>query len=122
MRPLRIIPLADAPSFILGLSIIRGEPVPVVDLARLVAGERSAPTRFVLINVGDRRVALAVDKVVGIDIVDEAEFKRLPSLLGGASGDVLAAVGALDSELCLILDNARLVPDAVWSTIDLAGS
>ena len=32
MRPLPVEPLGDAPRFILGLSIVRGEPIPVVDV------------------------------------------------------------------------------------------
>ncbi|MEI9986942.1 MAG: chemotaxis protein CheW [Aliidongia sp.] len=52
MRPLPIDTMAHAPAFVLGLSIIRGTPVPVVD-AGLLAGERPVvPGRYVTVEVG----------------------------------------------------------------------
>src|SRR5579864_4751234 len=48
MRPLPIAPLAGAPEIVRGLSVIRGAPVPVVDLGRLLGSEAQSPsTRFV---------------------------------------------------------------------------
>ncbi len=37
MRPGATEPLAEAPRFVLGLAIIRGEPMPVVDMGRLIS-------------------------------------------------------------------------------------
>src|SRR5688572_15607941 len=39
MRPLVVEPVAGAPGFVSGLSIVRGEPIPVVDAARLLGTE-----------------------------------------------------------------------------------
>src|ERR1039458_3558579 len=69
MRPLPIGPLAGAPPGVSGLAVIRGAPVPVVDLSRLFSSDvgyiEVAPTRFVTVRVGQRVVALAVDRVEG---------------------------------------------------------
>jgi len=67
MRPLPIEPLANAPAFVRGLSIIRGAPVPVVDLGALLNTPSSRPPpRFVTVRAGERRVALAVDGILGL--------------------------------------------------------
>ena len=69
MRPGPIEPLAGAPEVVRGLAVIRGAPVPVVDLASLLGdGEHSVPTRFVTVRTGERNVALLVDEVMGIGI------------------------------------------------------
>src|SRR6185295_1225682 len=64
LRPLPIQPVPVAPPFILGLSVIRGEPVPVVDLGRLMGfPEEPRIRRLVSVRVGSRRAALAVEAV-----------------------------------------------------------
>src|SRR5512140_1874586 len=65
MRPLPLQSFADMPPFVRGASIIRGEPVPVVDLAGLFGAADSAIGRFVVVRVEQRRVALGVEAVVG---------------------------------------------------------
>src|SRR5882724_8841487 len=67
MRPLPIEALSGPLDGVRGLSVIRGEPVPVIDLGTLLgASGCSVCTRFIAIRVGGRRIALAVDAVLGI--------------------------------------------------------
>ncbi len=57
MRPLPIGPLAGAPDFVAGLSIIRGRPTPVVDTGALLgARDAATPRRLVVLRLGERRV------------------------------------------------------------------
>jgi purine-binding chemotaxis protein CheW len=113
MRPLPVTPLAGAPAFVRGLAVIRGEAVPVVDLAALLFGPAvEEPTRFVTLRVGDRRVALATGEVVGVRALPTAGAP-LPPLLDGSTA-ALAALGRLDGALLLVLEGARLLEDAPW--------
>jgi purine-binding chemotaxis protein CheW len=120
MRPLPIEPIAGAPTYVLGLSIIRSMPTPVVDAGRLlVSSDRvSNPTRFVLLKAGERPVALAVEAVVGVRAVPTASLPELPPLLRDASNDLVQSVGTLDATLLVVLQSGRLVPDSVWPAID----
>jgi purine-binding chemotaxis protein CheW len=71
MRPL---PIAGVPRFLLGLSVIRGAPVPVVDLEAVVGlGLTDTITRFVSLELGDRRIAVAVGAVIGIRELSQRE-------------------------------------------------
>jgi purine-binding chemotaxis protein CheW len=118
MRPLPIEPLAAMPGFILGLSIIRGTPTPVVDARRLVGADPTyAPTRFLTLKIEDRRVALAVDAVVGIRDLATQGLVDLPPLLHEADRGVVSAIGTLDSGLLLVLRGARVVPQPVWQAL-----
>jgi purine-binding chemotaxis protein CheW len=118
MRPLPVEPLATVPMPVRGVAIIRGIPVPVIDLAWMFAGEESTVTRFVVVRVGHRQIALAVDAVVGVRLISTASMHELPPLLHGASRDVIAAMGALDAELLVVLDSTRVLSEAVWRALD----
>ena len=113
MRPLPITPLAGAPPFVRGLSVIRGVPVPVVDLGALLSGsEPASPMRFVTLRLEDRCVALAVEGVLGIQELP-GTLRSLPPLLAEASAEALSSVGTLDAELLLVLETARLMVDPI---------
>ncbi len=110
MRPLPVEPISGAPRFVRGLAIIRGEPVPVVDAGRLVGNDEAQPGRFVTLQIGARRVSLAVSEVLGARSV--AKYLRdLPPLLGDAETEVIGAIGTLDSELLVVLRSALILPE-----------
>jgi purine-binding chemotaxis protein CheW len=109
-RPLPVEAMAGAPAFVLGLAIVRGVPMPVVDLARLVNGERGHPHRFLVVKTDERHVALAVDSVVGIRAVVESRMQSLPPLLRDADTALVRAIGTLDSALFMVLQASRIVP------------
>jgi purine-binding chemotaxis protein CheW len=118
MRPLLIEPLSAMPRFVSGLSIIRGLPVPVVDAGVLLGTtDCPAPTRFVTLAIEGRHVALAVEAVIGIRQLPAASLGELPPLLREASAEAIAAVGALDASLLVVLRAAHIVPDAVWNVL-----
>lgn len=112
MRPLPVERVAGAPACVLGLAIVRGSPVPVVSLAALVGTTIAAsPSRFVILRVGTRRVALAVDAVRGVAAVDEARLEPMPPLLQNLAA--VDGIYARDEALMMVLSGARLLPDEV---------
>jgi purine-binding chemotaxis protein CheW len=112
LRPPPIEPLSGLPSFVLGVSIIRGRPLPVLDVALLTCGRSSNVRRLVTVAVDDRLVALAVENVVGVHFMAKGDAEMLPPLLQDAAGSMISSVRTLDSELLLLLDAARIVPEA----------
>lgn len=121
MRPLPVESIAGAPRFVQGLALIRGVPVPVVDIALLFNECDSAPQRWVTIDAGGRIVALAVDHVVGVRAIGTGAGTDLPPLLRDAAEDVVTAMGTLDSELLLFLSAARLIPQELHDRISAEG-
>jgi len=120
MRPLPVEPVPDLPPFVLGVALIRGVAVPVIDAARLLGAAGSAlPTRYVTLRVGERQVALAVCAVIGVRLVSGAALADIPPLLNDAHAGTVAAIGTLDAELLLVLQASRLVPDSIWATLAL---
>jgi purine-binding chemotaxis protein CheW len=118
MRPLPLERLTSPPPFVRGLAIIRGAPVPVVDVGALLgASEPARPTRFVTIRTGARSLALSVEEVVGIREISATRLVDLPPLLREASQGVLDALGVLDAELLVVLDAVRAIPASDWASI-----
>ena len=119
MRPLPIEPVAGTPGFVRGVALIRGAPTPVVDLKALLEnGENSATYgRFVTMKLGERRVAIGVDGVVGLRNLDSAQLGELPPILRDVAADLIEAIGTCDGQLLVVLRAARIVPDEVWTTL-----
>jgi purine-binding chemotaxis protein CheW len=116
LRPLPVEPVPGTPACVAGAAVIRGVPEPVVSLARLLGvPEEEAARRFVLVRAGERRVALAVDEVVGIRRLPPAA--GLPPLLKDASREAVDAIATLDGAFLLTLETSRMVPDALVAAL-----
>jgi purine-binding chemotaxis protein CheW len=119
MRPQPIQPLASVPAFVLGVAIIRGVPVPVVDAGALLGAVGAPrPTRLVTIRTGGRQVALAVEEVLGVRALARGPVHDLPPLLTRAGADTIAAIASLDAQLLMVLQATRLMPPTVWDLLE----
>jgi len=113
MRPLPIEPVAGAPRCVKGISVIRGEPVPVLSLPLLLGAE--APVegrRMVLVRAGAHRIALEVEDVLDVEELDPVNLGGLPPLLSEALPAEVERLGTLDGKALALLDAARLLPEA----------
>jgi purine-binding chemotaxis protein CheW len=113
MRRLPIEAVAGAPAYVQGLCIIRGTPVPVVDLGLVIGGEATRPERLVTMRADSRSIALAAEAVLGIRAIAPDTFAELPPLLRGVAPETVAAISMLDAELIYLLRAARMIPSEV---------
>ncbi len=84
-KPVGIRPVPRAPEFIEGVADLRGEIVPVVDVRRrlgLAAGPAERSTRFLVVHVGRRVVALVVDAVLEVMRVPRGSIRPASGLAG----------------------------------------
>jgi len=118
MRPLPVEPISGVPSFVQGISIIRGKPPPVVDLGAILGVPGEQAERFVTLRVGDRQVALSVNAVLGVRDLDTImTIGELPPLLRRASKDVVEAIGTLDEQVLMVLRAGWELPEEVWRAL-----
>lgn len=118
MRPLPMQPMRDEQRLNLGLSLIRGRPCPVVDMARLF-GSSMSPTRVVLLKLPqERNVALAVTAVEGVYRVPSESLMEKPPLTSGGDCDLTESIGILDGELFKVLQAGTLLSEEDWSLVE----
>ncbi|MBI4821841.1 MAG: chemotaxis protein CheW [Deltaproteobacteria bacterium] len=115
MRPLPLEALAAAPEYVLGVALIRGEAVPVADLEALLSGRHEGAEygRFVIVRPGERRVALAVEKVLGVRSIVHATESLAPLIASSREAGV-RVVEVQDQQLMTILESSRVIPAATW--------
>jgi purine-binding chemotaxis protein CheW len=118
MRALPLNPVPAMPDFLLGLAMIRGVAVPVLDCARLVGAAAPARVaRFVTLALGQRQLALAVDAVIGVRQLPAADMTQIAPLLEGADPGLVQSIATLDAELLLVLRASRMVPESMWDAL-----
>jgi len=121
MRPMETLPLAGTPAFVLGISVLRGVPTPVLDVSRLLGGGPGEVQRYITVRTERGAVAMAAGEVIGIRPVHPETAGGHPALLGGASGRLVAGVDTVGAEPLLLLQSMRAVPDEVWEAAAAAG-
>jgi len=119
MRPLPVESVPDMPPYLLGLAMIRGQATPVLHLGRLLGQGRDIPSgRFVRLQCGTYRYALAVDEVLGLRSLAVDEQLTLPPLLKACRGHGVDGIGALDQALLLMLQSACLLPQELAQRLE----
>ncbi|GGC79396.1 chemotaxis protein CheW [Undibacterium terreum] len=126
MRPLSTQALQGMPSFLLGISLIRGVMLPVIQLSRLFGlslAEQplpadAPPARYVTLRLGQRQLAVAVQEVLGVRPIDDTHLALMPALLQEVAAETISAISVLDTELLLVLRAAHLLPEALWLELE----
>lgn len=114
---MRVQRVPEGPDYLLGLMNLRGEAVPLLDLARRLNLPTAAPytldTPVVLASIGSLRAGLVVDEVQGVRAVPRAAL-RGDALFRDGLPPVLSAVTHSEGT-ALLLDALRILD------IDLSG-
>jgi purine-binding chemotaxis protein CheW len=106
-----VAPLPGAPSAILGVRNLRGQILPVVDLANVLglpAG--TSPDRVVVTESGGRRAGLAVEAIDDVDELADADEPAESPYLTGAVLSANELIGVLN--VASVLDSIAPVPSA----------
>ena len=138
LRPQPLRPLKSPAVHVQGLARIRGDWLPVVDLAGLLGltesgaapsalpgllpADAEAVRRYVVVRAGERRVALAVAEVLGLQTFAAEQLRALPPLLRDRDHGAVSALAERDDELIAVLDQARLFPDDLPPTAALSAA
>jgi len=112
LRPLPYETFKDLPPFISGVSVIRGTPLPVLNLNYLLGHEEknSHMQRFIIIRNEDTHLACLVDEVIGIENIEAKTITEAPPLLRNTHADLISAMGVLDQKFLLVLQTLIDLP------------
>lgn len=105
------VPLPGSPEVVEGLLDVRGEPVPVVDVARRF-GLEPRPMELtdclVLLRLEGQRMALRVDSAVVLSEIERTQLQPDPSFPGAA---YVAGTASHAGDLLVVLDVTRFLTE-----------
>jgi purine-binding chemotaxis protein CheW len=96
-----VTPLPGSPPVVMGVCNLRGQVVPVMDLAKVLDLPQGRAERIVVVELGELRAGLAVDAVVDVGELPEASEQVDSPFLTGAALVAGTLVGMLDAEAVL---------------------
>jgi purine-binding chemotaxis protein CheW len=96
-----VTPVPGAGAAVLGVRNLRGQVLPVVDLATVFELPSANPERIVIAERGGLRAGLAVDAIDGVEELPEASEEVDSRYLTGAALADGALVGVIDIESVL---------------------
>lgn len=109
-----ISPLPEAPFFIQGVTNLRGQIIPVMDLAKqfsLTPQEKLPESaRIVVTEVKGQTIGLLVDEVPGVLNIPEENIEPAPELIQSeVRKDYIKGVGKLENRLIILLDLEKVL-------------
>ncbi len=117
IRPLPIVSVPKAPTYVDGVINLRKAVIPVVDLRRrfgLPASSEDEKKRRILICSIDRKiVGLLADEVTEVRSCRQADVRPTPYYLSGPEADFFPGVCRSGEHLMMLLDPAKLLASQV---------
>jgi purine-binding chemotaxis protein CheW len=134
VRPLKITPLPRMPEFVEGVINLRGVIIPIVDLRRRFALEKSADNRRTLRMMitrgaspggaggGRELLGLVVDRVDEVMHVPNNDIERAPEAATGEQVDFLTGMAKVGDRLIIMLDITKILSQQERSALAEAGN
>ena len=111
-RKMQLTAVPHAPPFVRGVTNLRGEVVSILDMHHILGKETrdDLPSdRNLIVNLGDARFGLRVDKVSDIMTVQSAELTVPPSNVQGIPKKLIRGVHQATDRLVLVIDLEQLM-------------
>jgi purine-binding chemotaxis protein CheW len=112
MQPITKVP--HSPSFVEGITNLRGTVLPVIDLRKrfdLPPAERSRDTRIVVTNLGDKKVGMTVDSVSEVLTIQSNLVEPPPSMISSGHTEFLQGIVKISDRLIILLNLERILND-----------
>ena len=117
--------LPNAADYILGVINLRGTVVPIIDLRRRFAMERSQfgkTTVVVVVKVSsadkERTIGIVVDAVSEVYNVSDEQIRPAPDLGGAISTEFVKGLATLGEKMIILLDIDKLISTGVLKEIE----
>lgn len=114
IRTQEITRVPSTPDFVEGVTNLRGNVIPVVDLRKrfgLPLGEESKENRIVVVDIGQQDVGVVVDAVTEVLRVKTDSVEPPSSIITTADSDYLLGIVKLDDSLIILLDLPRVLSE-----------
>src|SRR5690554_3924886 len=115
--------IANVPSFIKGVTNLRGVIVPIVDMRikfNLDSVEYNNETVVVILNLKSRVVGIVVDGVSDVLILQPSQISAAPSFGTAFSTEYLTGIGTIDERMLILVDIEKLMTSEEMQLVEQA--
>ncbi len=101
-----------SPRFVEGVTNLRGEVLPVIDLhKRFDVGSRtdSKESRIINIAIGEMKVGMIVDSVSEVLTIPESAIEETPRMVTSVDSGFITGIAKIDDRLIILLDLASVL-------------
>lgn len=109
-----IIKVPDAPSFVEGITNLRGTVIPIIDLKKrfnLPLSEKNENNRIIVVNVTERPVGFIVDSVTEVLRVEDSTVQEAPDIIKGIGREYITSIINLNGRLIINLDLHKILTE-----------
>ncbi|HDR2752518.1 MULTISPECIES: chemotaxis protein CheW [Enterobacter] len=117
--------IANTPSFIKGVTNLRGVIVPIVDLrVKFSQGDvdYNDNTVVIVLNLGQRVVGIVVDGVSDVLSLTSDQIRPAPEFAVTLSTEYLTGLGALGERMLILVNIEKLLNSDEMALLDIAAS
>jgi len=107
-----ITPVPHAPSYVEGVTNLRGAVLAVMDLKKrfgMDAGERTRDTRIVVAMMGTLKVGMVVDAVSEVLRIDDSVIEPTPPMITTVDSAFITGIAKIDTRLVILLDLGKVL-------------
>ena len=106
--------IPHAPLFVVGVTNLRGNIVPVIDLELRLSLPRTKPdinTRIVVALIKDQKIGMVVDAVSQVVEIDELQIEPTPKLSTTIDSSFIKGIVKIEDDLIILLDLEKIFED-----------
>lgn len=115
--------IANVPSFVKGVTNLRGIIVPIVDMRikfNLDSVEYNHQTVVVILNLNSRVVGVVVDGVSDVLMLQQAQISAAPQFGTAFSTEYLMGIGTLGERMLILVDIEKLMTSEEMALVESA--
>jgi purine-binding chemotaxis protein CheW len=104
--------LPHVPSFVEGVTNLRGKVLPVIDLRKcfgLLAKEADKSSRVIVVNIEQTEAGMIVDGVSEVLTIPEGAVEVAPAITSTVDSAFITGIAKLDRRLVILLDLNRVL-------------
>ena len=116
-----VVSVPHAPSFVEGVTNLRGSVLPVIDLRKrfdIETIKATSETRIVVVNLeGKRKVGMIVDAVTEVLSIPEESIEPTPPIVSTVDSTFIIGIAKVDDRLVILLDLVSVLSEREKATL-----
>ena len=121
LQPITVVP--HAPSYVKGVTNLRGKVMPVVELHKrfgLASVEPTKDSRIVVVAMGGLEAGLIVDGVSEVLTIQDQNIEPAPRMTTTVDSGFITGIAMLDDRLIILLDLSKVLSTQEQEKMEMA--